>query len=422
MPQTFKDAIIVARALDTRFLWIDALCIVQGSVHGDYTDWKAEGPRMNVVYQNSRFTIAATCSGHPTDGFLSKSGIKLIGYVPCDVLVQEENEPPRFSVLSEESKDIHIAVVRSDLNRRGWVAQESSLSRRLLHFTEYGVYWECYATGTQLASIDSEEGSFIGHATLWKLSHWLRFLGLYSQSKFTYPTDRLIALSSIAKAVSVEEFGTEYYAGIWRKNLIDGLMWHSEEPSFAASRSLLLSIAPSWSWASVAGEINYEAPNSAHKLIKTWIEVQDVQVSFTQADNPYGDLTHGRLRLLARLCDKPLLTEDSPHLTEINGTEICFYRRSYWDEEQDESVVNKVYTVIPVAMEESLLSAYVYGAMIVEKAAQTSGSDENGESWIEYRRIGWLRYEPKPFGPIESALFFDTLFPHTTEPRTVIVV
>ena len=41
MPQTFIDAITVARRLRIRFLWIDALCIVQPS-SGNNTDWLEE--------------------------------------------------------------------------------------------------------------------------------------------------------------------------------------------------------------------------------------------------------------------------------------------------------------------------------------------------------------------------------------------
>ncbi|KAF2686278.1 HET-domain-containing protein, partial [Lentithecium fluviatile CBS 122367] len=59
MPQTFKDAIQVARRLGVRFLWIDALCIIQPSASGDDTDWRAEGPRMGVIYESAMFTIAA---------------------------------------------------------------------------------------------------------------------------------------------------------------------------------------------------------------------------------------------------------------------------------------------------------------------------------------------------------------------------
>lgn len=38
MPQTFKDAIEITRRFGIRFLWIDALCIVQPEACGDYTD------------------------------------------------------------------------------------------------------------------------------------------------------------------------------------------------------------------------------------------------------------------------------------------------------------------------------------------------------------------------------------------------
>lgn len=74
MPQTFKDAISTARALNMRFLWIDALCIVQPSACGDNTDWNTEGPRMGTIYHGAVFTIAATCASSTDDGFLAKVG------------------------------------------------------------------------------------------------------------------------------------------------------------------------------------------------------------------------------------------------------------------------------------------------------------------------------------------------------------
>lgn len=82
MPQTFKDAFAVVRALGVRFLWIDALCIVQPTA-GDDSDWLAEGPRMGTVYQNSILTIAATCALHAHEGFLAQSGTSVFAAEPC---------------------------------------------------------------------------------------------------------------------------------------------------------------------------------------------------------------------------------------------------------------------------------------------------------------------------------------------------
>jgi hypothetical protein len=64
LSQTFQDAIIVARRLGVRYLWIDSLCIVQDSPE----DWQTESSMMNVVYKNSLCTIAASEATEPHHG------------------------------------------------------------------------------------------------------------------------------------------------------------------------------------------------------------------------------------------------------------------------------------------------------------------------------------------------------------------
>ncbi|OCL11137.1 hypothetical protein AOQ84DRAFT_287841, partial [Glonium stellatum] len=65
-PPTFRDAILVTRALGVRYLWIDSLCIIQG----DQLDWQTESSKMVDVYTKSYFTIAAGNSNSDTEGFL----------------------------------------------------------------------------------------------------------------------------------------------------------------------------------------------------------------------------------------------------------------------------------------------------------------------------------------------------------------
>lgn len=64
MPQTFVDAIIVARYLGIRYLWIDSLCICQD----DVDDWARESARMCDVYSNAHLVIAANRSGNSAGG------------------------------------------------------------------------------------------------------------------------------------------------------------------------------------------------------------------------------------------------------------------------------------------------------------------------------------------------------------------
>ncbi|KAJ0116230.1 Heterokaryon incompatibility protein [Diaporthe amygdali] len=54
----FRDAIYATRKLGFRYIWIDSLCIIQGSDG----DWEQEALAMNMVYKHAVFTLAAAAS------------------------------------------------------------------------------------------------------------------------------------------------------------------------------------------------------------------------------------------------------------------------------------------------------------------------------------------------------------------------
>ncbi|KAK0743514.1 hypothetical protein B0T18DRAFT_296851, partial [Schizothecium vesticola] len=56
LPPLFLDTITLAARLGISYVWIDALCIVQGGGG----EWGTEAERMADYYQNSLFTIACT--------------------------------------------------------------------------------------------------------------------------------------------------------------------------------------------------------------------------------------------------------------------------------------------------------------------------------------------------------------------------
>jgi hypothetical protein len=58
LPKTFRDAVKIAQAFGVRYLWIDTLYIIQG----DNEDLEQELSRMEEIYENAYFTIAATAS------------------------------------------------------------------------------------------------------------------------------------------------------------------------------------------------------------------------------------------------------------------------------------------------------------------------------------------------------------------------
>ena len=79
LPRTFQDAAILTRKLGIRYLWIDALCIIQDSVQ----EWSHEASLMGDIYANSSLTLSATDSPD-SEGGLYKNRSPLSVW-PCRV-------------------------------------------------------------------------------------------------------------------------------------------------------------------------------------------------------------------------------------------------------------------------------------------------------------------------------------------------
>jgi hypothetical protein len=130
LPDTFRDAVIVTRALGKRYLWIDSLCIIQG----DDGDFQTEAMRMADVYSGAYCVLAASCAADHYDGFL------------------KARSPRQYVTIAHEGYNYYICetidnfkkhVLDGALNLRGWVLQEHALARRTIFFTEHQTYFEC---------------------------------------------------------------------------------------------------------------------------------------------------------------------------------------------------------------------------------------------------------------------------------------
>jgi hypothetical protein len=61
LPRIFRDVVEVARYLDIRYLWIDALYIIQGADG----DWASESGKIAEYYEQAMLTIIATKQASP---------------------------------------------------------------------------------------------------------------------------------------------------------------------------------------------------------------------------------------------------------------------------------------------------------------------------------------------------------------------
>ena len=76
LPRNFRDIIQIAQALGVRYLWIDGLCILQGSKE----DWEIELGKTADIYSNSYLTVATTCAASvDTELFSSPEQVATVG-------------------------------------------------------------------------------------------------------------------------------------------------------------------------------------------------------------------------------------------------------------------------------------------------------------------------------------------------------
>lgn len=262
-PKTLKDAIIVTKRLNFRYLWIDALCIIQG----DEEDWAEQAVAMTEIYQGSTLTISALSSRDCDYGILTKLpdyGLRIGTYFNLD---DNNGRGDIFVGVPNKVLDLEAKYLSS----RGWAFQERLVSVASLHYTDEGMVWECASgvflehdqgyrqfewksewkslTQSQLSQsqkMNSQEDQY---------DFWNRWVGEFSERSFTYNKDRLPAIAGIAKSFA-NKFQLTYIAGLWEENMISGLLWQRHHSTISLTR-FDESVAPSWSWASVQGRLKY---------------------------------------------------------------------------------------------------------------------------------------------------------------------
>lgn len=254
MPATFQDAIHVAKKLGIRYLWIDALCIVQD----DMKDWEAEAVTMCDIFAHAHVTISAAKSSSAVEHFLQR---------PVDEMVtlqfQSILDPDILGQYSIRLEPRHAKPAEHDLERsqwvsRTWVLQEEIMSTRQVVFGNRCLQFRC-STGTFF-----EDGRFEFNTRMVQdasTPFWIPSIPIYSSRKLTYASDKLKAIAGVAKYMENSNHAkgqpTQYLVGLWQNHRFEEqLRWVCQKPSLSYKEMMGLFrdekqyIAPSWTWAS----------------------------------------------------------------------------------------------------------------------------------------------------------------------------
>ena len=314
-------------------------CILQDSE----SDWATESARMDQIYARAACTIAATASIDSNGGLFFErylepllphfldihfdsaaswlkgkaEGCYLNGTYLCDVECMSE-----------------YCIENAPLNSRAWVSQERQLSRRVLHFSNSQLFWEChehrtcetYPNGIPKGALPSwhndatilkrrlhqfkqhddtfSDGSKISlllepglnDGLYWA---WCSFRVHYSQSALTRESDKLVALRGIAKHVS-EVTGDELIAGLWKSRMIEELCWCKRLTSSKKTSTQPTEWrAPTWSWAASNDMIWMSITSKFH----SWHENRYFEAEVIDLDigtKLSGELTHGSMKIRCR--------------------------------------------------------------------------------------------------------------------------
>ncbi|ERF70446.1 hypothetical protein EPUS_04724 [Endocarpon pusillum Z07020] len=313
LPKTFQDALIVTRNVGVRYLWIDALCILQD----DAADWAFEAANMAAVYSNAFLVIAGSSAPDGSVGCFterkqmpcvkvrSKSGIFSLRDIRPKIFVRERLEHVDF-----DPNHLHTNTDLEPLLGRAWAFQERWLAARILHYASKEMIWECRSSmHCECGGCDKEEDNRVidlqsdsihsEFDPMRAVAKWFVIVENYTARSLRIRSDKLIALAGIARQSRNAALG-RYLAGIWEVAFVRSLLWcvvrrHQDHP-FVRSRNAY--VAPSWSWASVDSPVQYGYVKDFRGLVDA--EAVEVDCRLGSPDE-HGQVTGGYAVMRARL-------------------------------------------------------------------------------------------------------------------------
>jgi len=299
--QTIKDAITATRTLGLRYLWVDAICIIQN----DTDDWEREAAAMSAVYENSMLNISAIDEPRADQGIFRKRTHAPRPYnrdFPKDCATGYFGYSHPFYVISDECRPRPLG----ELDTRGWCLQEQFLSPRILSYADGELFWDCeeltasesYPGGvSQLRVLTGQEMQRRAdwqafktlakslHQTRWKwgligpdnidaVKLWLNIVEEYTGRHLTVEMDRLVAIEGISKAIT-EYTNEQMVLGMVKPYFPRHLLWWVDTIIQQPKLTDLLKrpkafLCPSWSWVSVIGKVAYKNLNGNVFGIYRW--------------------------------------------------------------------------------------------------------------------------------------------------------
>ena len=332
------------------------------------------------VYRGSTINIAASASVDCKGGLFRQRN--LLSVTPC---VFQTTAGDYALVCGNITTS---PVAREPLSRRAWAVQERLLAPRTVHFTANSVYFECHS-GTfsdidpfddyQLSKVYPEVNNWDADANeagngdtddldLYSI-RWQKVVKIYTDAQLTYESDKLIAIAGLAQFFQDlwPDPTITYLAGLWSCNLGYWLLWRTT-PSTRDRKKPKTACAPSWSWASVEGSIEWLHHNWWRHYSKTYI----IEAKTVAPTNPFSSVQGGYIRIRGRMCT----TKGNKRIAEF------LKDNDLWLDDGDQGA-NRMEDV-----EGLFLLLAVQGAQI--RVTEALVLEYAGDQIGQYRRVGYF--------------------------------
>ena len=232
LPRSIRDAMIATDGLGYRYLWVDALCIVQDARE----DKQVQINNMAAIYGLASLTIVAAV-GQDAD-----AGLPGVGSTPRSKWQFVFNNG--LGEFANKGHDLEQSIGSSYWQTRGWTYQEFAFSSRLLMVTEHeaffvsaqpshsldsSYFWQSESNVSRLQQRGGVASSFTSHV----ISKPLDAVGLYNNTietyscrTLTFQNDVLDAFEGIASYLN-QGFRSGFTFGLPNAYLELGLLWFS---------------------------------------------------------------------------------------------------------------------------------------------------------------------------------------------------
>ncbi|SPO07344.1 uncharacterized protein DNG_10038 [Cephalotrichum gorgonifer] len=304
LPPLLQDVVDIARLLGIEYVWIDRLCIIQGSS----TDFARQAPKLGSIYGNATLTIAAASATSENDRILVARDPK---WETFDLNINETTFGKLHFQIRRRSQLLGKEREGGDYGKvstRAWIWQERMLSSRTVFFTESGLRFECRAHSLWEGFGEGLRGpSWSAQLDSVSQAGWMGLVEEYTRRDITRASDRLPAMAATMRRVTKAR-GWSHLWGMWADVPVDTLAWQAVKYTGIHFKHLCTVrpgfYAPSWAWASLEGPVSYANVKDMDTVNDT--KVEDLEVK-------RWDLPSGVIRVAGRIITRMIRCEVSEY-------------------------------------------------------------------------------------------------------------